>query len=76
MSAATFDTNKVTPAQQRVLRLTRDDGSLIIGGLDGRKVRKDVVFRLFDMGLLAYKSPASFFEHSEWVLTDKGKAAL
>ena len=73
----TFDTTKrLTAPQMRVLRMTRDDVVLTIGGIDGRKVRKDVIYRLNDMGLLKYKVPSTLFMHSEWVLTDKAKELL
>ena len=76
--SSTFDSSKakLTPAQRRVLVLTRDDRVLTIGGIDGRKVRRDVVYRLHRMGLLDWKAPSSHFEHSEWKLTEKAMELL
>lgn len=65
-----------TPAQLRILQLTKDDGSLVIGGIDGRKVRFDVVKRMAHAGWLKWKAPTSFYEHSEWTLTDEGRRIL
>jgi hypothetical protein len=64
---------KLTKAQKKALWYASNDGSLIIGGLDGRKVRLDVAFNLVDKGLLLItNTPAGYDYYYEFILTDNG----
>jgi hypothetical protein len=62
---------KLTKAQQRTLDTAKRDGTIIIGGIDATpNIRRDVVMRLFRLGLLRWKAPASLNEESAWVATE------
>lgn len=68
--------NRLTSAQQKALQIAMNDGGeLIIGGLDGRLVRRDVRDRLLDMGFLRY-NPGRPGLGSTFDVTEAGKDAL
>jgi len=65
---------KLTYAQERTLKIALYDRSIIIGGIDSTpNIRRDVVYRLHDMGYLQFKAPSGFYAESEWVPTEKAK---
>jgi len=66
--------DKLTKAQERILKTAIYDRSIIIGGIDGTpNVRRDVVYRLHDMGYLQFKAPTGFYAESEWIPTEKAE---
>ena len=68
----------LTKARRRVLELAlADGGSLLIGGLDGRKVRGDVLNALIDTGMLVFDVNGGIFNFtSAYRITDAGRTAL
>lgn len=67
---------KPTKAQRRALQLTVDDGgTLVLGGQDGRAVRRDVIFTCQQAGWLVWKASGSFFEE-QWRITAAGREVL
>lgn len=54
----------LTAAQRAALDFAISDGELQIGGLDGRKVRRDVAERLVGLGLLVRTNTPT--PHENW----------
>lgn len=68
---------KLTVPQVFVLRAAARDGTVVLGGIDATPhVRRAVVYRLARMELLKWWPPHSWYEESQWKLTDKGRQAL
>lgn len=71
----------MTSAQQLALSWARDDGELIVGGLDGRPVRMQTVNRCVGKGWLTRSSssfdrPRNSVFYDGWKITDLGRTAL
>jgi hypothetical protein len=67
---------KLTAAQRKALeRAVANNGVIIIGGLDGDPIRRDVVLRLYAMGFL-HHLPPHIVPGQPWEITPAGKAAL
>ena len=68
---------KLTKAQRRYLETAIDDVTLVIGGIDSTpNIRRDVVYRLAEMGLLEFIAPHSMYAESEWKPTEKANSVL
>lgn len=69
----------LTRAQRHALNRAVDNGGTIeIGSLDGDKdIRRDVIYRLYESGLLALDSGATPHNWvTVWRITDAGRKAI
>lgn len=68
---------KLTPAQLRLLQTCKNEGGLIVGGIDATTgIRRNVVRALHAKGLIKWAASAGYYVESEWKLTDAGKEYL
>lgn len=68
---------KLTKAQKKALETAILNGGVIyFGGLDKDDIRKDVIFRLWDMGFLHHLPPNHAGSGQPWKITPEGLAAL
>ena len=65
----------LTPIQRNALRQAIDDGGAVtIGGQGNRKIRKDVIERLWVAGYLQLRGGS--ITEDDWIITDAGRKAL
>ena len=68
---------KLTKAQKKALEIASSNGGVIYdGGLDKDDIRKDVIFRLWEMGFLHHLPPPHDGSGQPWKITPEGMEAL
>lgn len=68
---------KLTKAQRKALEIAVHNGGVIMqGGLDKDPIRKDVIFKLFDVGLLTHLPPYHDGSGQPWEITKVGWEAI